>query len=229
MKNILLIFTLASFLFLVSCGSNASEGNVSSQEAIQKNTSSDNIADTVHESVFSEIIDIMHAPMMKQPFQKTSNIDIDFLFNMIPHHQGAILSSKRLLETSKNADVTDLANNIIKAQEFEVTEFTALIKELETKNTDYSAIDTAKIGDDMENIMNKMMTDMSSIQVTGDNDIDFLQGMIPHHQGAVDAAEKILESTKDEKIKEIANRIIIDQEKEINYMNELINNLSANN
>ncbi|WP_241210421.1 hypothetical protein [Brachyspira hampsonii] len=28
----------------------------------------------------SEIIDLMHASMMEQPFQKTKNIDDDFLF-----------------------------------------------------------------------------------------------------------------------------------------------------
>ena len=58
--------------------------------------------------------------------------------------------------------------------------------------------------------------------------IDFLKGMIPHHQGAVDVSKKILEYTKDEKIKEIANRIISAQEKEISDMNNLLSTLTNN-
>ncbi|ASJ21734.1 hypothetical protein BHAMNSH16_08810 [Brachyspira hampsonii] len=50
----------------------------------------------------SEIIDLMHASMMEQPFQKTKNIDDDFLFNMIPHHQASLDVSKKILEYTKD-------------------------------------------------------------------------------------------------------------------------------
>ena len=50
--------------------------------------------------------------------------------------------------------------------------------------------------------------------------------MIPHHQAAIDVSKKILEYTKDDKIKEIANRIIKAQEKEIEDMNNMINSMS---
>ena len=132
------------------------------------------------------------------------------------------------METTSNQTLINLANNIITSQEAEVAEFTDLIKELKKKNTSYEDIDTVSIGNDMENIMNKMMADMSSIEAAADNDIDFLKGMIPHHQGAVDVSKKILEYTKDEKIKEIANRIISAQEKEISDMNNLLSTLTNN-
>ncbi|AEM23247.1 hypothetical protein Bint_2648 [Brachyspira intermedia PWS/A] len=185
----------------------------------------DHSAHTAHKSG-SEIIDLMHQPMMDQAFQKTANIDADFLFNMIPHHKGAILSSQKLLETTKNENLIELANNIITEQNKEVTEFDALIKELNAKNTDYSDIDTVAIGNEMQLIMDKMMADMAVIEITGNNDIDFLKGMIPHHQAAIDVSKKILEYTKDDKIKEIANRIIKAQEKEIEDMNNMINSMS---
>ncbi|MEI0558461.1 DUF305 domain-containing protein [Brachyspira intermedia] len=222
MKKIITTFiiSLAALLF-ISC----SEKNTSASTADTNANSMDHSAHSMHQ-VGSEIIDLMHQPMMEQPFQKTANIDADFLFNMIPHHKGAILSSQKLLETTKNEKLIELANNIITEQNKEVTEFDALIKELNAKNTDYSTIDTGDIGNEMQLIMDKMMADMSSIEITGNNDIDFLKGMIPHHQAAIDVSKKILEYTKDDKIKEIANRIIKAQEKEIEDMNNMINSMS---
>ena len=192
MKKIITTFiiSLAALLF-ISC----SEKNTDTADT-NANTM-DHSAHTAHKAG-SEIIDLMHQPMMEQDFQKTANIDsdflfnmiphhkgaidADFLFNMIPHHKGAILSSQKLLETTKNEKLIELANNIITEQNKEVTEFDALIKELNAKNTDYSDIDTEAIGNDMQLIMDNMMADMSAIEITGDNDIDFLKGMIPHHQ-----------------------------------------------
>ncbi|AUJ50243.1 DUF305 domain-containing protein [Brachyspira hyodysenteriae] len=218
-KTIITIFIISvAALLIISC----SEKNASASAEEANNM--DHSAHTAHKAS-SEIVDLMHQPMMEQPFQKTANIDADFLFNMIPHHKGAILSSQKLLETTKNEKLIELANNIIAEQDKEVLEFDELIKELNTKNTDYSDVDTEAIGNDMQLIMDNMMADMSSIEITGDNDIDFIRGMIPHHQAAIDVSKKILEYTKDEKIKEIANRIITAQEKEIEDMNNMINSM----
>ncbi len=60
----------------------------------------------------------------------------------------------------------------------------------------------------------KMHQDMN-IKMTGDADVDFVQGMIPHHQGAVDMAKIVLQYGSDPEIKKIAQEIIAAQEKEI--------------
>ena len=221
MKKIITTFiiSLAALLFISCSGKNNSN-------AAADTNSMDHSAHSMHQGGGSEIIDLMHQPMMEQDFQKTANIDSDFLFNMIPHHKGAILSSQKLLETTKNEKLIELANNIITEQNKEVTEFDALIKELNAKNTDYSGIDTEAIGNEMQIIMDNMMADMAAIEITGNNDIDFLKGMIPHHQAAIDVSKKILEYTKDDKIKEIANRILKAQEKEIEDMNNMSNSMS---
>ncbi len=49
----------------------------------------------------------------------------------------------------------------------------------------------------------KMHADMS-IDYTGDPDKDFIRGMIPHHQGAIDMAKVVLKYGKDPKVKELA-------------------------
>jgi uncharacterized protein (DUF305 family) len=77
-------------------------------------------------------------------------------------------------------------------------------------------------GSEHDQMMKKMMDDMNEVKMTGDFDLDFVNMMIPHHQGAVDMAEAYLLKAKDEKIKAIANNIIIAQKKEIEELRSLI-------
>jgi uncharacterized protein (DUF305 family) len=65
----------------------------------------------------------------------------------------------------------------------------------------------------------KMHKDME-IAFTGDVDADFVRGMIPHHQGAIDMARVMLAHGKDPALKALATSIIADQEKEIATMRE---------
>lgn len=59
-----------------------------------------------------------------------------------------------------------------------------------------------------------------NIQFTGDADRDFLHGMIPHHQGAVDMAKAVLAHGKDPEIRKLAESIVAAQEAEIKLMQE---------
>ena len=60
----------------------------------------------------------------------------------------------------------------------------------------------------------KMHRDMA-IAFTGDADRDFVAGMIPHHQGAIDKARVVVQFGKDPEIKKLAEDVIAAQEKEI--------------
>jgi hypothetical protein len=68
-----------------------------------------------------------------------------------------------------------------------------------------------------DDAMTRMMNDMA-IKPTGDIDRDFVAMMNPHHQGAIDMAVIELRYGKNERLRRIAQEIIVDQMQEIAAM-----------
>jgi hypothetical protein len=68
-----------------------------------------------------------------------------------------------------------------------------------------------------EAAMDRMMKDMA-IKPTGDIDRDFVEMMVPHHQGAIDMAQALLRYGHNETLKRLAQEIIVTQQQEIAAM-----------
>ncbi len=68
--------------------------------------------------------------------------------------------------------------------------------------------------------INQKMHEGMDITFTGNTDVDFVRGMIPHHQGAVEMAKTLLAFGKDPQTRKLAEDIIKAQESEIALMQE---------
>ncbi len=67
---------------------------------------------------------------------------------------------------------------------------------------------------------NDRMHEDMSMSFTGDPDVDFAKGMIPHHEGAIAMADIVLEYGEDPEIRQLAEDIIAAQESEIAFLRE---------
>ena len=70
-----------------------------------------------------------------------------------------------------------------------------------------------------QSAMDAMMTNMM-IPYSGNPDVDFINGMIPHHQGAVAMAKIVLEHGTDPDVRKLAEGVIAAQEAEIKWMTD---------
>jgi uncharacterized protein (DUF305 family) len=70
----------------------------------------------------------------------------------------------------------------------------------------------------------KMHRDMA-ITFSGNADRDFVAGMIPHHQGAIDMARVVLEHGRDPEVRRLAEEIVRAQEAEIALMRRMLERL----
>lgn len=128
--------------------------------------------------------------------------DKTFLENMIPHHQEAIDSSQKVVISTSNTDLKTFAQNVITDQTKEIEQMKSWYKswyDADYKtNTNYQA----------------MMTDMNG-KIGKDLDQSYIKGMISHHQGAIQMAQKALTVVTRSENKTLANTIITNQTKEV--------------
>jgi uncharacterized protein (DUF305 family) len=67
---------------------------------------------------------------------------------------------------------------------------------------------------------NDRMHAAMAMEFTGNADVDFVRGMIPHHQGAVEMARIVLEHGSDPEVRKLAEGVIAAQEAEIKWMQD---------
>ncbi len=152
---------------------------------------------------------------MKQmkEMKMTGDFDLDFANMMIMHHQAAIDMSEVELAKGSDAQIKTMAQNIITAQKAEIAQlqqFAGQHKMTEAKK------EHLEKHNELGETMNMMEGKMMAMKMSGNMDKDFVMMMIPHHESAVAMAQNEIAHGKEFELKKLAQKIIMDQNKEIN-------------
>lgn len=159
--------------------------------------------------------DAMKGMMKDMALPMTGIPDVDFVKGMIPHHEGAIAMARVQKDFGKDASLLKLADDIIKAQDGEIAVMKSWIAQANPDAME-QAPGSIEAG---EQAMAAMMSGMH-LAYTGNADADFVRGMVPHHQGAIDMAKVVLTYGKDAAIRKLAEGVIAAQQSEIAFMKE---------
>lgn len=168
------------------------------------------------------IINAMQKPTLQENFLESDYLDLNYITNMIPHHQGAIDASQILLKYSKNPTIRKIAQRIIKDQKAEIEEFSTLLPTLETQKKLYSPKEVTLFNQQAKADKNTMIQEMDNLSLTPNINKNFLAIMIFHHQYAIDISKEILKYTQNEQIRIIAQRIIQTQEQKVKEFETLL-------
>jgi uncharacterized protein (DUF305 family) len=137
--------------------------------------------------------------------------DLMFSEMMIPHHEQAIEMSDLALANSQDSDVLALATQIKNAQAPEIDQM--------------KSWDGSHMGSHAGHAMDGMLTDeeMHALSRAMGKEFDrlFLEGMIKHHEGAIEMAEMVIDS-KNQEVSSLANAIMTAQRAEIERMKGLL-------
>lgn len=153
-----------------------------------------------------------------------NDADTAFAQMMIVHHEGAIEMADLAIEKAENPDVVALAERIAEAQGPEIETMTSWLQQWgeAVEPMDHGGHDMG--GMDMDGMsQEEMMTYLGGLS-GAEFDTAFLEGMIAHHEGAVEMAEAELADGENPEALSLAQQIIADQQTEITEMNEMLAN-----
>ena len=128
-----------------------------------------------------------------------------FVVMMVPHHEQALEMVALAEKNTTNTSILELCEGIRTAQSAEVAEFKQYLSD-NGISSDPMAMESGLLTEDE-------MTELRDANGT-EFDALFLEGMIKHHQGAVDMSTPLLEST-DSQVAGWAKNIVDSQQSEI--------------
>ena len=143
--------------------------------------------------------------------------DLQFIDEMIPHHQMALVSSEHMISNSQRPEVRQLYENIQKSQSEQIEQMQEWRKEWYLD----AGRPSEMMGEEqMGGMMDNGMMDGSMQGMMGGDALDtmFLKMMIPHHQTAVEMADEALSKAEHPELRDLAQEIREEQSSEIQLM-----------
>ena len=172
----------------------------------------------IHTNMLMEKMHSMSAGMKQM--QMTMDPDHDFAMMMKMHHMGAIDMAGSELWNGNDQTIKEMAQMMKDAQQMEIAELDSFLNV-------HAAVPDNEHGMEFINASDAAMSEMDASadaqKLNGDYDHDFAHLMIPHHQGATEMAQAGLEHGKIQMLKDMAQKMIDDQQKEIADLQNWLN------
>lgn len=167
---------------------------------------------------FHRILDEMIHNMTEA--RLATSISYNFMVQMIPHHRAAIEMSCNLLKYTTDISLQNIALGIIDAQTKSIEDMEKILCSCQKfRNCERDLWQYQK---KMDHIMQTMFSEMGNARSTNNINDNFMQEMIPHHEGAIKMSETTLQYNICPELVPILNAIISSQKKGVMEMQELL-------
>lgn len=168
-------------------------------------------------------------PDEELPETEWNDADAAFMTMMIPHHAQALEMSELARTRAQSESVKALAQRISGAQGPEIIAMSAWLeaRKLEVPAAEGDAHEHEHDDATMPGMLSE--AEMSELAEARGADFDrlFLEGMIGHHQGAVQMAEEVATEGTDVLVSEMAADVGVGQSAEIDRMRTLLQELAS--
>ncbi|HEX4568429.1 MAG TPA: DUF305 domain-containing protein [Vicinamibacterales bacterium] len=161
-----------------------------------------------------------------------TDADVEFMSGMIPHHAQAVIMAGWAPTHGARHDVAVLCERIVVAQRDEIHMMQGWLRDRGLPVPDeHSTRMHMRMAGGMEHdmLMPGMLTDeeMAALDKSRGPEFDrlFLEGMIKHHQGAIDMVDVLLKAyggAQDEIVFKFSNDVYADQNIEIDRMKQML-------
>ncbi|WP_172826076.1 DUF305 domain-containing protein [Friedmanniella luteola] len=157
-----------------------------------------------------------------------NDADVMFAQMMIPHHQQAVeMSDLMLAKADADPRILTLAQQIKAAQAPEITQMTGWLEGwgFKVQPMDNDMDHSGHAGSGMDGMMSE--TDMKELEAASGADASrmFLEGMVKHHEGAVEMAQAEVSDGENPDAIKLAEAIVTTQQQEITDMKDLLTQL----
>ncbi len=152
--------------------------------------------------------------MKSSPNAASQPYDLQFLDTMTHHHQMAVDMAKTAVGKTQNQELKAFAQKIIADQNKEIAQMKDWREKWYAGKPPAMNMEMDGMEDSMKGMDMKKLESLSG----KDFDLEFINQMTPHHDGAVEMAKEALTKAEHAEIKTLSNQIIKAQEAEIKQM-----------
>ena len=142
---------------------------------------------------------------------KGAEFEQRFLQQMIQHHHSGLEMAKLASDHTKRPELREFAEKMIAAQQQEIDQMTKWLNE-------WFKASPKEVANEAADKEMKMHTSMLSEKHDADFDKAFLQMMPIHHHAAVEMSEQAEKKATHPELKELAAKIVKDQQQEIKQL-----------